>query len=279
MNKTLVFVIWLYILPFFAVANFSSKKDTTKVNYKFLIISSSVYSASITGLSYVWYNKYQHTGFHFFNDGSEWLQMDKVGHGFSAYYINSILCKQLNSNKLWYSYVITQIYMSGIEIMDAYQKDWGFSWWDIAANNMGSALFSLQQRYQLPIKLKFSYYPTQYSPMRPEMLGSTFIENILKDYNGQTYWLAISPWSKSIFTLDIGYSATGMLGGKNNPPEFASIPRYRQFYLSAGITLSKIKTKKKWLKVLLNTIDVIKIPFPSLYIESSGKVGVRIFNL
>ena len=39
----------------------------------------------LIGLNAEWYAKYPRSGFHFFNDYAEWLQVDKVGHAFSAY--------------------------------------------------------------------------------------------------------------------------------------------------------------------------------------------------
>lgn len=44
-------------------------------------------------------------------------------------------------------------------------------------------------------------------------------------------------------------------------PEFE---RYRQYLLSFDIDLSRISTKKRWLRTLFNTINIIKIPAPAL---------------
>ena len=43
------------------------------------------YGGVIIALNAVWYAKYPRSGFHFFNDDAEWLQVDKVGHAYSAY--------------------------------------------------------------------------------------------------------------------------------------------------------------------------------------------------
>jgi len=32
--------------------------------------------------------------------------------------------------------------------------------------------------------MKFSYHSTEYSEMRPEALGETALQSVLKDYNG-----------------------------------------------------------------------------------------------
>src|SRR5262245_31680170 len=43
------------------------------------------YGASLAMLSNVWYKDYAHSSFHTFNDSKEWLQVDKFGHGWTAY--------------------------------------------------------------------------------------------------------------------------------------------------------------------------------------------------
>src|SRR5438874_2371911 len=43
------------------------------------------YGGTMAGLYSAWYSNYPQTRFHFFNDNAEWLQVDKVGHAYSAY--------------------------------------------------------------------------------------------------------------------------------------------------------------------------------------------------
>src|SRR5215217_5033060 len=55
---------------------------------KVFIVSSAVlvsYATSLVALNQTWYKNYPKTSFHTFNDSGEWLQMDKVGHSWSAY--------------------------------------------------------------------------------------------------------------------------------------------------------------------------------------------------
>ena len=53
------------------------------------------YSAAMVGLYAAWYSDYERTEFHTFNDWKEWLQVDKVGHLYSAY------AESLASMELW----------------------------------------------------------------------------------------------------------------------------------------------------------------------------------
>jgi hypothetical protein len=60
---------------------------------------------------------------------------------------------------------------------------------------------------------KFSFHTTQYQ-YRPNVLGSSLAEQMLKDYNGQTYWLSVNLHSfykgskiPKWLNLAIGYGA------------------------------------------------------------------------
>jgi hypothetical protein len=118
-------------------------------------------------------------------------------------------------------------------------------------------------------------------------LGSNLQENLLKDYNGQTYWLSVNPAafmnSAASFpkwlNIAIGYGAEGMIGGSVNPVltdvdgNNIYFDRYRQFYLSLDIDLTRIKTRSSFLKALFTTIGFIKIPAPALEFSRHGIKG------
>ena len=124
------------------------------------------------------------------------------------------------------------------------------------------------------IILKFSSHYSDYAQYRPQLLGSNFSERILKDYNGQTYWLSgnlnsffkdknrIPKW----LNLAIGYSAEGMIGGNRNPTGelYPVFDRYRQLFFSLDVDLTRIKTKSKFLNTALGTFGFIKFPMPTL---------------
>ena len=269
MKKILISIIFFIVFKNL----FPQTKDS--LNTKFIVYSTGIYTASVIVLGHVWYGKFEHSRFHFFNDGSEWLQMDKTGHAFSAYHINRILHNNINDKNLFLSAGLTQLYMGGIEILDAMQSDWGFSCWDIIANISGSSIFILKEKYKLPFTLKFSFYPTGLAGKNPSLLGNNLAEQIIKDYNSQTYWLSIDLSKKSIFTIDLGYSADGLIGGRKNPKPYENIKRIRQFYISAGINLYKIKTRSKFLKQLFNAVNIIKIPFPAVELNSNGNLLIN----
>jgi hypothetical protein len=256
---------------------------------------ATLYAGSLIGLNELWYKNYPRSSFHFFDDNDEWLQMDKVGHITTSYYVGRVGIGLMrwtgidDKKAIWYGGMLGSVYQSTIEIMDAYSSEWGFSAGDFIANTAGSFLCVGQElawRDQR-IVLKFSFLESKYSFFRPELLGSNLQEKILKDYNGQTYWLSVNPSSfmsketKFPHWLNIafGYGADGMTGGKFNPPYIDKtgqqiyFERYRQFYLSLDVDLTRIKTKSKLLKTVFYSIGFIKIPAPSIEFSRYGIKG------
>ena len=246
---------------------------------------------SLAYLSSVWYSGYDKSEFHSFDDSGQWLQMDKLGHFATVSMVSNLnylayrWTGYSNKQATWMGVGLTWGYLTTIEIMDGFSAEWGFSWYDMAANTLGGALFAAQQLTWEDQRLimKFSYHPTEYAAMRPEELGSTNAERILKDYNGQTYWLSVNPQSfsanRKIFprwlNLAFGYSGDGMLGGKSNVGDdfdYSDIPRIRQYYFSPDIDFTRIRTKSKFLKTFFVVLNLVKVPAPTLEVDQNGNV-------
>jgi hypothetical protein len=256
---------------------------------------SVLYTGSLIGLNQLWYKNYPRSAFHFFDDSRDWLQMDKVGHAITAFYIGKIGINLLdwtgvpNNQSIWYGGLLGFTYQTIIELLDGYSADWGFSLSDLGANTAGSALLIGQELgwKEQRMVLKYSFQQSPYAKFRPNLLGNGLHENLVKDYNGQTYWLSINPasfFNKKIFfpnwlNIAIGYGAEGMIGGSSNPVikdaggSAVYFDRYRQFYLSLDIDLTRIKTKSKLVNILFNTIGFIKIPAPALEFNKYGVKG------
>ncbi|MDI1234110.1 MAG: DUF2279 domain-containing protein [bacterium] len=244
-------------------------------------------------LSQIWYKDYPQSKFHFFNDNKEWLQMDKCGHAFSSYYLGVTAIEAAKwagvpKNKQWRWALFGSIFQDPIEIWDGLSAGWGASVGDLAANSFGTLLSAGQHALwqEQKIKMKFSYHTTGFPALRPNTLGSTWNEQLLKDYNGQTYWLTYAPLKKYKWAgLAFGYSAYGLLGGFNNTwtdkkgvfQNYNYQPRYRQYFLSLDIDLTKIKTKHKVLKSLFSILNGIKIPFPALELSNGRLKGYGLY--
>ena len=172
--------------------------------------------------------------------------------------------------------------MTAVEVFDGYSSQWGFSYGDLAANAGGTALYVAQELVwnEQRIVPKFSFHTTEYASARPNVLGSSFPEQILKDYNGQTYWLSANLHSffkqskiPKWLNIAVGYGAEGMITGEDelvNTVFFSEKERTRQFYLSFDADLTKIKTKSHVLKTIFSLVNTIKIPAPTFEIKSSG---------
>jgi hypothetical protein len=239
------------------------------------------------GLYQLWYKDYPSSKFHFFNDNHEWLQMDKCGHAFSSYYLGLVGIEAAKwagvpAHKQWRWALFGSIFQDPIEIWDGFSSGWGASSGDLIANTFGTVLSAGQHALwrEQKFTLKFSYSPSSYTSSRPNVLGSNFQEQLLKDYNGQTYWLCYSPVKAKNWEwlgLAFGYGAEGMVGGENNTwtdkdhvfHDYSHIQRYRQYYLALDYNLTKIRTRNPTLKTLFFILNCIKLPSPA--IEFSNK--------
>ena len=252
----------------------------------------TLYTGSLIALNAFWYKEHPRTSFHFFNDNREWLQMDKAGHFVTSYYIGRIGINLLKWSGVeqrkaaWYGGLLGTFYQTTIEVFDGYSTGWGFSGGDVIANTAGSALVIGQELgwKEQRIVLKYSFSRSDYAQYRPNLLGSDLKEQMLKDYNGQSYWVSVNIHSflnegsefPRWLNVAAGYGAEGMTGGNFNPPyidqagDQVTFERYRQFYLSLDADLTKIKTRSHFLKAIFETFGFIKIPAPALGFSKNG---------
>ncbi len=250
------------------------------------ITEASTAAFTLIGINQLWYANFDKSSFHTINDSNDWLQMDKIGHAMSAYYVGKMGMNALDwageskKNQLLYGATLGFGFLSAVEIFDGYSKEWGFSTADIIANATGTGLLIGQELLwdEQRILLKYSFHTTKYANQRPELLGENFLEQTLKDYNGQTYWLSANLWSfhkkskiPKWLNIAFGYGADGMISSNIDHFINNSHERTRQYYLSLDIDLSKIKTQSKLLKTVFSTLNFIKIPAPTFEINSKGK--------
>ena len=125
-----------------------------------------------------------------------------------------------------------------------------------------------------------SYQRSKMAELKPWYLGENQLQSFFYDYNGHTYWLSanlnkIIPYKKipNWLNIAVGCSGENMFSDFENSGDFKSYERYRQYYLSLDIDWTKIPTKYKFVRVLLDALMVVKIPFPAL--EISSPHGVR----
>ncbi|RAR51106.1 DUF2279 domain-containing protein [Flavobacterium lacus] len=277
--------------------DFFKPVDTLSTSRRNLVVVSELVltTAALVGLNEVWYADYEKSSFQFKNDNQDWLQMDKAGHVYSSYHLGRLSAEMLawsgvsKKNQLLYGAGYGFFFLTAVEMFDGYSAEWGFSWGDVAANAGGTALYVSQELLwdEQRIIPKFSFHTTPYANQRPELLGERFSEQILKDYNGQTYWLSANLHSffkgskiPKWLNVAVGYGAEGMLTSRKNTNQSIELPnddRFRQFYLSFDVDLSKIETKSHFLKTLFSLFNTIKIPSPTFEINGLGKSTFHVF--
>lgn len=278
------FLLLLLLIPGAAHPQSDSLQTINKKRLTWIVAGSTVaYTGAMVGLSSVWYSQYDKQSFHFFNDWHEWKQMDKIGHFYATFQVSSIGSNALTwagvSKKqadVWASVTGFAI-ISSIEILDGFSAGYGASAGDIGFNAIGAGFFLGQKLAWKEIRIhpKFSFHTTSFASQRPEALGETWFEQLIKDYNGQTYWLSIDIDKFIHFpkwlNFSVGYGAENMLYAHNEDNEALGLHPYRQFYISLDFDATSIRTRSPFVKSLLYFVNMIKIPGPTLEF-SQGKV-------
>ncbi|HEU4473077.1 MAG TPA: DUF2279 domain-containing protein [Flavisolibacter sp.] len=277
---------------------------TGKKGREWLVGGLSVlgYGGSFVVLNEAWYKGYPRSSFHVYNDAAEWQQVDKAGHAWSAYVSASLTTKAWEWAGLSKSKAVllgsgtSLLYLLSIEYLDGRSAEWGWSWADVGADLFGTGLFAAQekgwkeQRITLKFSSHFRNYEGRLRQRADELYGSSLPERLLKDYNAQSYWLSFNlssltkisslpPW----LNLSIGYGADGMYGGYDNflkdengniVFDARNIRRYRQWYLSPDIDLTRIKTGSKLLRTAFFVLNHIKVPAPAVEL-SKGRLRLK----
>ena len=196
-----------------------------------------------------------------------------------------------------------------VEVLDGFSGKWGFSNGDLIADIGGAGLYLGQELAwkQQRILLKYSAHNTHYSPYQLEnrandLFGKGTMYRMVRDYNGMTFWLSANihdflPKNNRVpkwLNVAFGYGAANMFNGADSlqlapqgiwyspagkrvfttpgPNDYLfNQARYRQFYFSLDVDLSKIHTKYQWLNMLCKTINVIKFPAPALEYNTTGQ--------
>jgi hypothetical protein len=264
---------WTLVLLFCPMLATSQVPDSTyKINKKRLSV------LTIGGTV-----AYGATPFQFFNDNSEWKQVDKLGHFFSSFYFSYGTSRALRwcnvqpkKSDLVGSLVGFGI-MLPIEILDGFSEAYGASAGDLLANAAGAAFFLGQSRLWNDPRIypKFSFHRTHYAALRPDVLGNDLTSEILKDYNGETFWLSADVDKFIKFprwlNLAVGYGAEGMIYARDHQNIQAGYSEpYRQYYLSIDFDLRAIKSHSKTVNTLLFIVNMIKLPAPTVEFSSKG---------
>ncbi len=240
----------------------------------------SAYVATLAGLNFLWYADSPRSAFHFFNDNAEWKQVDKFGHFYTAYHVSRVGVQAFQwtglprRKAIWWGGLMGILFQTPVEVLDGFSKNYGASWGDLTANTVGSGLLIGQLLLwdEERIHPRFSFSPTSLAGLRPDVLGKGPLQQLLKDYNGQTYWLAfdIKPWLRNEnrfpawLCFSLGYGATNMISADDRQSRNRGFDPYRQYYLSLDINFTKIPTRSRFLKNLFFLLNTVHVPAPAL---------------
>ena len=284
-----------FLLVFISSVNsfFAQEKNRIDSTRKKNIILNSTALGTTTlayfGLYNLWYKNYPQTSFHFFNDIEEWNYMDKAGHIYSSYQLarkSHLFLKKKNiENPIEKSCFYSLFFMLGIEVLDGFSREWGFSNYDLLSNFIGTGIFYFQEKKfkRQFLKLKFSSHLSPYAIHRRSLLGKNISQRIFKDYNGQTYWVTFDFNNKiqdkikvfKYLNFSLGYSIDGFVGARNNNilncADCNEIKRQSQLLFSIDLDLFEIKTKNRMVQLLLNSFSVIKFPAPTIILQDHNE--------
>jgi len=195
------------------VTKSNSKTDASAVPYhdshkdRIWIVSGAhavSYIGSLIILNSAWYKGYPRTPFHTFNDSREWLQVDKIGHAWSAYNIAKTSTASWNwaglphNKAAWIGGIAGVSYLTIIEYLDGKSAKWGWSWSDMSANVVGVGLFISQELTwrEQRIQYKFSAHRATYDPTLDAranaLFGKSLPERLLKAVAEYCCWV----WSR-----------------------------------------------------------------------------------
>lgn len=251
------------------------------------------YVLCVIALSTFWYHSF--VPFHWFDDTREWAGLDKLGHFLAAYHLGVFIHEVFRStnslqprNLTWICF-IGFVLMLPIEILDGFSPNYGASAADLLANLLGSMACWVHSRYSAPTLLtpKLSFHFTSFAAIRPELLGTILPAQVIKDYNGQTYWLSINvsrwrvlKWWPDWMLLSIGYGADGLLGGDDNrwtnsqgkEVDYTHVLRSPRIVISVDLNAELLIRKNRIFFFLFRPFLLIKFPAPAIEFHTARGV-------
>ncbi len=263
-----------------------AQEDTVAVNKRklntLIAASAAGYTGGLIALNHIWYKNNESQSFRFFNDNAEWKQVDKLGHVYSSFMLSDISARLLSGGGVPEKKADIIGAFSGflltlpIEIFDGYSAGYGASVGDAVADAAGSAFFLAQKLTWKEIRLqpKFSFHRTNYAPMRPSLLGDNLLSEIVKDYNGQTYWLSVDLDKFIAFprwlNIAVGYGAEDMIYARDGENAAHGLRPFRQYYLALDFDVTAVQTRSKLVKTLLYVVNMVRLPAPALELSQRG---------
>ena len=226
-----------------------------------------------------WWAGARSDGFFFNADWDEnFRDQDKFGHALGGYHLARFgaaflrsACMSKPKAAAW-SAAYAAAFQLQIEIFDAQFEKYGFSYPDLLANTLGTALAVLHETNPVTraIKPTISYAPTA------ALRNSDNFESELRpslDYSGQTYWLsadvnamlpaAAKPYWPSFIRVSAGHSITDWI----DPATGANLRAKRKVLLTLDFDAEKLPGENRIWKTFKRQLSYIHLPSPALQIS------------
>ena len=224
----------------------------------------------------IWWS-HNRTKFHFYRgwkqstgwwdmgpNDSLWFHMDKLGHLYNARLVSKAMSDLgrwvgfTKNQSLWAGALISSAFYLEIELFDGQYDEWGFSIGDFLASELGAFLPMLNNRFPQVdyFTLKLSYHNS------PEIDEEHYL---IEDYAGMTFWLSTNVWRmmpKNLkkfwppwLNLAFGYGVTKKAHGEI------------ELYFALDYDLTKLRTGNPTMRKLLDYLNYIHLPAPTLQLR------------
>lgn len=233
-------------------------------------ITAGGFIAGHVFLTNLWW-KGEQSRFHF-NWRDDWryaLGADKVGHAVTPY-IGTDIYRQAfewtgmsHRASLWLAGGLVSAYTTYIEIRDGFSAEWGFSWGDFAANNIGIG-WRVAEEYQpwmTNVRFKVSYWPSK--AFRSGAYGS-----IVDDYESTYHWASLNVdallpetwrvWWPDFLNVAVGHSVKGIAAYDGSGEH--------EFYLSVDLNAEGLPGNGAFWNWLKRTLNYYHFPAPAIRI-------------
>ena len=240
-----------------------------------------IYVTLVIVMTSIWYSDQMVQEFRFFNDLDEWKQLDKISHFFWTFQVCALVSRmlrwggmELETSTKWAS-IAGFFFVSSIEIPDGFSTGYGASLFDMLANLLGAIFFFVQMSFWRSLKIfsKFSFHPTSFAVLRPSLLGQGFLHEMIKDYNGQTFWFSWTPekkWWPQWLAISIGVGAEGMVYSRDLENEAHNFSPYRKLFFSFDLNVLSFNFSQRWMRVLIYPLQIFKCPAPAVELSVRG---------
>lgn len=220
--------------------------------------------------------------FHFREDLSYSLWVDKVAHFWDTALLGIILAKSFEwagmdeGEAVWWGAGSSLLFNTYTEVQDGLSL-WGFDRVDWLAD-VGGAGWLVGKHYwpaMEPFDLKWSYIPSQNLDKAGAFAGQRHL--IFDDYEGFTFWLSIKvnsllpenakPYWPDFLAIAVGYGARDIL-----------LDPHQVWYLSFDWDMEKVIPQDTWfLRALSQTLNYIHFPAPAVRIAPGRPIWYGIY--